>query len=127
MSISSLGSGAGYRRAAAAVAIVGSGLHLVITPGVLAAFLCLAVGIATLAYGYFVEQKLIFFAGAMATLWGLVYDLRYALELYALSRWGSLALLGLVTIVISAVIERHHEALVAATARLGTRLRSWKY
>ncbi len=127
MSVYSLGSGAAYRRVAAALAIAGSGLHLLAHPGTLAAFLCLAVGIATLAYGYFVQQKLILSAGAAGTLWGLIYELRYALEIYALHRWGSLALLGVVTILIAAVIERHHAALIAATGRLRSKVRSWDY
>ncbi|MCG8592486.1 MAG: hypothetical protein MJE66_24615 [Proteobacteria bacterium] len=121
------GSGAGYRRAAAIAAIVGGTSNLVLFDGVFASFTCLVVAIGTLAYGYWVEQKAIFLAGVAGSLFGLLYHVRYAVELYAVSHWGSLAALGIAIILIASFFERNRNQLLGRAAALRHRVEAWDY
>ncbi len=122
----STGSGRNYRRVAAAVAVGGALGNLVADPGVAASLLCLGVGIAVLAHGFYVRQQLILLAGGLATAAGLVYQLRYALEIYAWSRWGVLAVVGLLTVLTAALLERYQERATAWVTDFGRRLGSWQ-
>jgi len=120
-------SGELYRRAAAVIAVAGMSTNLLLFPGVAASFVCLVTAIAVLAYGYLAERRLVFFAGTGATAFGLVYHLRYAAALYAVSRWGSLAALGIAVIFAAAYVERCHEELIARVTGFRRRLAAWEY
>ena len=127
MSLLATSSGAAYRRAAAAVAMGGLAFDLALFPSVLVSLACLTVAIATLAYGYLLERKLLFLTGGAGLLFALGHHVQYAIELYAWSHWGSLALLGAAVIVCASFIERHHERLFAEVGQLRQRLAGWDY
>jgi hypothetical protein len=122
LSLRSLDGGAGLRKLAALVATGGMTLQLVLFPGVGSSLACLATAIVATAYGYAAEQRGVLGLGVLALIFGLLYHLRYAAELYALSPWGSLALLGIVTVIAGSLVERHHRSLSARVVDLRGRL-----
>jgi hypothetical protein len=126
LSLRSQGDGAPMRRLAALVATGGMTLELVLFPGVLVSFFCLATAIVALAYGYASEQRGVLLTGLTALVFGLLYHVRFAAELYALSPWGALALLGTVTVLAASLLERHHRTLLGHALELKGRLQSWQ-
>jgi hypothetical protein len=125
MSFGAIDGGAPMRRVAALLATGGMTLELLFFPGVLASVGCLATAIAAAAYGHAAEQRWVFVTGLSALAFGLLYHLRYAADLYALSPWGSLAVLGTATVVVAALLERHHRALAAHVLELRGRVAAW--
>ena len=87
----------------------------------------LATAILATAYGYAAEQKGVLVSGAAALVFGLLYHLRYAAELYALSPWAALAALGIVTVVSASLLERHRGALTAHVVELRSRIGGWSH
>ncbi len=122
MSLRAAGDGARMRSLAAMVAAGGMALQLVLFPGVLSSVACLATAILATAYGYAAEQRGVLVTGGAAVAFGLLYHLRYAAELYALSPWAALAALGIATVVAASLLERHHRALGARLGALRARL-----
>jgi hypothetical protein len=125
MSLRALGSRALYRNAAAIVATGGVTLNLLVHPGIGSSFACLSSAIVTVAYGHTAERRGVFAIGIAALALGLLYHLRFAAHLYSVSPWGSLALLGVVTLTAASVLERHHKALTARARAFGERFGSW--
>lgn len=115
-----------HRRAALGVALLGLGANLAIFPGAFSAIACLLASIATLAYGFLAERRAYFLAGLAGAGVSLAAHVQSALELYAWSRWGSLALLGAATIVAASLLERHWEVLAARAAELRRRAAAWE-
>jgi hypothetical protein len=127
MSLRSADGGARMRNLAALVAAGGMTAQLVFFPGVLSSVACLATAILATAYGYAAEQKGVLVSGAAALVFGLLYHLRYAAELYALSPWAALAALGIVTVVSASLLERHRGALTAHVVELRSRIGGWSH
>jgi len=125
-SLADAGAGAARRRAAAALAVSAAGLNLALFPGLGTAWTCATLGIAALGYGFLVGQQALLACGIGATLFALLHHVRVALDLYAVSHWGSLALLGAAVIVAASLMERHHEELRARLAVWRSRLEEWQ-
>jgi hypothetical protein len=125
MSLRIAAGGASLRRLASLLAAGGMTLELLLFPGVGASVGCLATAIVCAAYGYAAEQRGVFLTGLGALALGLLTHLRYAAELYALSPWGSLALLGIATVFAAALLERHHRAVAARLLALRGRMAGW--
>jgi hypothetical protein len=114
-----VGRPAQWRGASAVVALGGTTANLLLYESALASFFCLAVSIAALAYAYGVRHRGLFAAGAACAVFALAEHVERAIELYAWSSWGSLALLGMAVIAAASLLERHHRA-------LGSRLAAWR-
>jgi hypothetical protein len=127
MSLRAAEGGVRMRNLAALVAAGGMTAQLVFFPGVLSSVACLATAILATAYGYAAQQKGVLVSGAAALVFGLLYHLRYAAELYALSPWAALAALGIATVVAASVLERHHRALAAQLLELRSRIGGWSH
>ena len=56
----------------------------------------------------------------------LAYQVYYAIEMFAWSRWGGLAVLGLLTILAAALLERHKAAIAIWSRRFVGRLGDWQ-
>jgi len=113
MSSRCLEGGDGYRRAAALIASGALTANLVLHPGVAASFLCLLVAILTTAYGYGLQERVTFLAGAAALSFALLHHVRLAIQLYSIGPWASLAILGIATVFAATLIERKSEVLKA--------------
>jgi hypothetical protein len=124
-SLRMLDGGAGLRRLAAIVATGSMALQLVFFPGVLSSIACLAAAIVTTAYGCAAERRWVFLTGMAALAFGLLYHLRFTADLYALSPWGSLAVLGAATVFAASLLERHHRALADRLLELKGRVDAW--
>jgi hypothetical protein len=127
MSVRTLDSGSGFRAMAALLGTGGAAANLVIFPGVGASFICLLVAIVTSAYGFSVSQKSVFFAGLASGVFALLYHLRFAIELYDASPWGSLAALGTATVLAASLLERHHEVLAARSKAFCKKIDTWSF
>ena len=103
------------------------GGNLVFYPGWVTSFGCLVTGIGIAAYGYMVEQKALLLAGSAGVLFGLVFNLRYAVELYSLNQWASLGVLGIAIILGASALERHHPRLREVAGRMRAQWKRWGY
>jgi hypothetical protein len=126
LSAFSVGRPAEWRGAAAVVALGGTTANLLLYESPLASFFCLAVSIAALAYGYGVRHRGLFAAGAAGAVFALAEHVERAIELYAWSSWGSLALLGMAVIAGASLLERHHRAVGARLAAWRERVAGWE-
>ncbi|MGH0032909.1 MAG: hypothetical protein ACQGVC_24215 [Myxococcota bacterium] len=118
--------GVAYRRAAAWVLLASMALDLAFFPGVIAAVACLLTSVAALSYGFLTQRRSIFLAGGVGALLSLVTHLRAAIDLYALSHWGSLALVGVAVILAATWVERRGAGFAETFAAWRDRLAAWE-
>jgi len=121
-----VGIGRNYRSAAAIVAILGATANLLILPGLLTAILCLTIAIGILIYGYLVEQKVIFFSGAIGTLLGIGYHLKSAINHFSLTGWSSLMIIGVLSIIGASLLEGNNGRLREKTMQIRNTLKGWE-
>ena len=114
--------GDAYRRVAAWTVLAAMALDLAFFPGVVASLACLVVSIAALSYGFLAERRGILLAGAAGAGLSVVTHVRAAIDLYAFSHWGSLALLGVAVILAATLVERHGGAIAERSRVLRRRL-----
>ncbi|NEV63252.1 hypothetical protein [Thiorhodococcus minor] len=117
--LSTLGSrwSCGFRGAAALVASLAMLFNLTAFGGFGNALAGLAIGIATLAYGYVGKSRFIFALGLIAAVAGLGFAAEDALSTFTIGGWSALVLLGIATIVAGSVVERHGARLKASLTR----------
>jgi hypothetical protein len=99
------------RRAAALALLATTAVDLVFFPSVVSSLAGLTVAIGTLSYGFVTERRGVFLAGVAGALLAVATHVQAAIELYALSHWGSLALVGVLVILAATGVERHGSAL----------------
>jgi len=94
-------------RSLAAWALVGACVaNLALAPGVLTALLAGVSSLAVLAWGTLRARRGLQLLGGAGAVAAVAVHVQHAIELYAWSRWGSLALLGAAVIVAASWIER---------------------
>ena len=118
--------GMAYRRAAAWVLLAAMAADLWMFPGVVAAVACLLTSIAALSYGFLGRRRAIFLAGAAGAALSLATHLRAAIDLYAFSHWGSLALVGVAVILAATWVERRGAAFAEGFHAWRERLAAWE-
>jgi len=79
----------------------------------------LGVAIAVAVFGYMKQQRTVFGGGMVMTSIGLIYQLYYAIQVFHLGSWASLALLGMAAIVVASTVESHGD-------RIKLMLTAWK-
>jgi hypothetical protein len=114
-----------YRRFAAALMSIAVVSNLVLFSSVATAAVCLAVGLAVLVYGYMVEQRIVFALGTITLLAGLIYQMQFAIDMFNLGSWGSLAALGVAAILVGSTIERHGVKMKTYLTGWGRRIKQW--
>jgi hypothetical protein len=97
-----------WRGAAVIAALSATALNLALFESAFAAFVCLAVSIGTLGFGFAARRRGLAVAGGAGALYALAHHVQAAIELYAWSSWGSLAALGVMVILAASLLERHH-------------------
>ena len=115
-----------YRRLAAALLSVAVVINLVLFSSVATAAACLIVGLLVLTYGYMVEQRVVFALGTITLLAGLVYQMSFAIDMFNLGSWGSLAALGVAAILIGSTIERHGVKIKARLTGWSQQFKQWE-
>lgn len=118
--------GANYRRFAAWLAILAMVNQLFTVPGLVSSLLCVLTGAVTLVLAFEAEERGLFYSGAFGLVAGLLYHLRYATELYAMSPWLTLAIPGVLLILLSSYIERNGGALLERVKRLKAEVDGWR-
>jgi hypothetical protein len=115
-----------YRRLAAALLSVAVVANLIVFSSVATAAACLLVGLLVLTYGYMVEQRIVFVLGTITLLAGLVYQMQFAIDMFNLGSWGSLAALGVAAILIGSTIERHGVKIKTRVNGWSQRFKQWE-
>lgn len=101
----------GYRSIAAHVLLGAIGFNLVAFGGLGNAAMTLTGGIAAIAYAYAIRSRMLFGFGALALLVGLGHVAIEAVDEFTLGGWSGLVLIGVATIAVGSLIERHGERL----------------
>lgn len=122
LGLASLGAGGAdwgrsFRQLAAAGVAGSCWLDLWLAPGVVSSLLAGSTSLVVLAWGTLRAQRGLQLLGAAGALCSVAVHVRLAAELYAWSRWGSLALLGAAVILAASWIERSGPAALARLER----------
>jgi hypothetical protein len=96
-----------YRTLSITVLCVGVLSNMLILDGVLTAVMSTVIGIAVAVFGYMKQQRTVFGGGMVMLSVGLIYQLYYAIQVFHLGSWASLALLGMAAIVVGSTVESH--------------------
>ncbi len=108
-----------FRMIAGVSLLGGLSLDLIQSPDVLTSAACFAVSIGAVCLGYLNERRPLFLAGLAGVVFALAFHVRYAVMLYAYTRFGSLALLGILVILVAGYLDRNGQ-------ELGPRLRGFR-
>jgi len=114
-----------YRRAAAAILSVALVTNLIVFSSVASAAICLLAGLLVLTYGYMMEQRIVFALGIVTLLAGLVYQMQFAIHMFNLGSWGSLAGLGVAAILVGSTLERHGAKIKSYVTTWSQRFKQW--
>jgi hypothetical protein len=111
------GGGSQYRGLASVVAFGAVAANLLVFPDWVASLCVVVVGVALLAHGAAIRNTPALVAGAGALALGVVYHMRFALQLHGFA-WVALSLLGVGLIVGASLVERNHAGFFAYLRRL---------
>ncbi|MEM7408909.1 MAG: hypothetical protein AAF430_01575 [Myxococcota bacterium] len=98
--------GASFRRVGVLAFAGACVLNLALVPGLVASLLAGIAGIGLLGWGTLRDQRPLQWIGAASALAAVAVHVQHAIALYAWSRWGSLALLGVLVILAASWVER---------------------
>ncbi len=116
-----------YRRIAALMAMVPLCINLIAFSGIWVSLVCLAVGIVTLVYGVYIQQKLVALVGGTGLAFGVLYHLSNMIHVETLSHWAVLSVIGICLIIGTSVFERRSSNAVRYLAAVRTKLSAWEY
>lgn len=106
-----------YRSAVVSIAL-GSGIAgLSFYGGIFATLECVVLGLVTAAYGFDVKSRGLFVLGSGTLAVSLLYHIDYAMELYSMSPWLTLGVVGVLVVVGASVLERYHHRIFAQVRR----------
>lgn len=114
-------------RASAAVALIGTGSIAVLDYHSLSTSLSILVlGIAAITAACITEQRALLFAGIGVTILAFLRAAALAYESLYLSSWVALGLVGIATIVVASLLERHYATLGQRIVRARKTIGAWK-
>ncbi|MCB0345987.1 MAG: hypothetical protein KDD66_12780 [Bdellovibrionales bacterium] len=125
ISFFAVGSGHGYRKFASAIAITGMLVNLFTIGGVLASILCIITSVCVVVGAFAIEERGLLQLGTLGLVLGLGYHMRYAIDLYEMSPWMTLAVTGTLIVIFSSYVERNYRAITARFERFNKQLDSW--
>jgi hypothetical protein len=96
-------------------------LQMIAVHGPISSLLLIFASVLVLVSGYVSRRKANFTLGIAGIAYGLVYHIRYAIEVYSVSPWVSLAALGLGAVLVSSLLEGQTEFLKARLGHLRER------
>lgn len=109
----------GYRRMAVLFLLIGMLANLALFSNLLAASACLVMGAVLVAYGYRVQQLSLFAGGLLLSLAAVIHQLIDLVRDFDLANWASLAVLGMVSIVVASILE-------SQGGKLRLRIEAWR-
>lgn len=107
------GSAAFYRRSAAFVAMGGLLYQLMVYSGTSSSVLCATVAVTLIAGAFWLEDRSLFCCGTIGFLISIGYHIVSARDFWADNLWVSLAVLGVLIVLASSLIERQWQVLRA--------------
>lgn len=108
LSLFTYGNARYYRDISAMIAIGTVLVNLCVVPSLLSAFLALVFGVAAICYGIQERNRWVLGGGVVGFLLGNLYYVREAVEIYAISPWVILAVVGVGIVLLSTMIEKYH-------------------
>ena len=114
-----------YRWIAAVTLGVGIFLNMYIEAGTLSSLIAIAAGIGLLILGYQNKQRGLFIIGSVMMIVGITHQLFYLIRFFDLGSWASLAILGVVAIVVGSVIESKGAKIQHRFVQLKDNFLSW--
>ncbi len=94
-----------YRWIAALMVVTGMGINMLFHSGVIAAISCITAGVGLLALGYMNKQRSFFINGFILIMIGIAQQLYELVHNFNLGSWASMAVMGVITIVVASIIE----------------------
>jgi len=114
-----------YRTIAVAVLLMALLVNLLFDSGILAAMSCVVIGAAMLLIGYRHRYRNIFAGGLVLILFGTLDQLFALLEHFDLGSWATLAIVGVLAIVLGSLIESQRGNIRNSFERLKTTYKEW--
>ena len=116
-----------YRTLSVTVLCSGVLANMLLLDSVLTAVMSTVIGIAVAVFGYMKQQRTVFGGGMVMMCVGLIYQLYYAIQIFHLGSWASLAVLGMAAIVIASTVESHGYRIKLMLTAWKTRHGDWDY
>lgn len=126
-SMRSVSGGSGYRRLACLTVAIAMLANLWLFQNLATAVVCLVSGLAISVYGYSVQQRIVFGAGLITLIAGVVHQCHAAFFWFDWENWAVLALIGIIAIIAGSVLERHGTILRARLAHWRQSMGNWQY
>jgi hypothetical protein len=125
MAANARATGSFFEKLSAVVAVGTTTCELFQYPSVPASMMSLIIGIVVTIVACVRERRVLLAAGLAGVASGLVYQIRYALDLYSLSPWMTLGSVGILTVVAASYLERNFGQLTEKYGSLRKELSSW--
>jgi len=115
-----------YRWIAAIVLAIGVVLNMFVETGTLAAFISIIAGLGLFVLGYKNRQRGFFINGFILMIIGVVQQLYELVHHFDLGSWASMAVIGILTIVVASVIESKGGKIQQRFSLLKDNFRAWE-
>lgn len=99
-----------YHTVASAIANLTVLIQLLTVESLFSSLLCIVAALTAVIFGSLKEERGVALFGMVGLLGGILYHLKYALHLYNSSPWISLAVLGLLTLLLGSYFEKNLDA-----------------
>lgn len=116
-----------YRLIAICIACTGMIANLMFYSGVMASTLTLGLGIGAIVIAYILQQRSLFIGGAILVLAGLIEQSLHFFQVFDFGYWATLAITGVVAIVLASLLESKGNAIKQKIARLKHSYSDWSY
>ncbi|MES9853587.1 MAG: hypothetical protein ABW170_17360 [Candidatus Thiodiazotropha sp. L084R] len=114
-----------FRMAASFILAITAFSVLIMDGGTNNALFSIANGILVMTISYMMRNRLLLLMGAIALLTGIGYQLWYAIEFFNIGGWGSLAVIGSLTIVTGSLVEKFSARLKLSLHGWSEQIRNW--
>lgn len=121
-----MGRGSTYRLLGASIAAYAALFYLFDQANYGASVVCLGVGFGLSLAGLNAQEKWPFMMGAACVMSGILFYLRYAIDLYRASPWLSLAALGLGALLLASWLEKDDRRALQLAKQSFNRFKAWK-
>ncbi len=115
-----------YRRLATGIATGGLLLSLIGFGSHWTALLCLTTGTGMVVGGIWLQQRSAFVAGVLSLLAGLSFEVIHVFAGFELGHWGALAAVGVTSVVLASLLERHGARLKALSDDWRQQFAAWE-
>ena len=119
-------SAAVYRNIAVVIVLLSTVFNLFAFSGLLAALSCITIGAGLLVLGYQNQYRNVFSSGATLSSLGLLHQAYELVHHFHLGSWASMAVLGIVAILLAATIESQASKLKSSIKHWSSTYKNWE-